>query len=323
MPNGPRADSNYTNLMKNDITNLILLCPECHKLIDDNPNKYTKEMLIEMKQNRESNIQRAINMAGNKQAHVVLYRAPIGKKLPTIDENKISEAIWGKWFPAQKNPINLNPNNSSISDDENLYWQNELRQLELNYSNKIKPLLENNEIKTILLFGIAPQPLLVKLGSIFNDIYQVEVYQKHREPNSWKWEEDNLIKDNYEITTTNDNYENIVLNLSLSCSIDNERIYSVLGRNTTIYTLSHQNSNNDYIKCKSQLIELRKIFRLLFDKIKSETNQKAVLHVFMACPVSAAIEFGRVWMPKADLQSKLYDQNKKNNEFEYSICLKD
>lgn len=49
----PRYDSDMTDKQRNSYENLILLCNRCHKMIDDQPNTYTVEALLEMKQNHE------------------------------------------------------------------------------------------------------------------------------------------------------------------------------------------------------------------------------------------------------------------------------
>jgi len=43
--------------------------------------------------------------------------------------------------------------------------------------------------------------------------------------------------------------------------------------------------------------------------IKAAHGEHTVIHVFPVLPVSAAVEVGRVWMPKADLPLVIYDQN--------------
>jgi len=53
-PSGPRYDPNMTDDERRNISNLILLCNDCHKKIDDNPEKYTVELLCEWKKQHES-----------------------------------------------------------------------------------------------------------------------------------------------------------------------------------------------------------------------------------------------------------------------------
>jgi hypothetical protein len=48
-PAAPRYDANMTELEKNSCNNLILVCDNCHKVIDDQPNTYTVEKLYEIK----------------------------------------------------------------------------------------------------------------------------------------------------------------------------------------------------------------------------------------------------------------------------------
>ena len=51
------------------------------------------------------------------------------------------------------------------------------------------------------------------------------------------------------------------------------------------------------------------------DRIKAAHGQDSMLHLFPAVPVSIAVEIGRVWMPKADLPLRIYDQNPRTGGF--------
>ena len=59
----------------------------------------------------------------------------------------------------------------------------------------------------------------------------------------------------------------------------------------------------------------RFVFRQLLDRIKAKHGQDVLLHIFPAVPVSVAIEIGRVFMPKADLPIRIYDQNRQAGGF--------
>ena len=66
--------------------------------------------------------------------------------------------------------------------------------------------------------------------------------------------------------------------------------------------------HNDAMKSREQLSRLRSLLRFVLDRIKASYSQSTVLHVFPAAAVSAAVEFGRVRMPKADMPWLIYDQ---------------
>jgi len=60
-PNGPRYDPNFPLEKIDKYENLILLCKNCHKLIDDRPNKYTIDHLLEIKTNHENWVKESLS----------------------------------------------------------------------------------------------------------------------------------------------------------------------------------------------------------------------------------------------------------------------
>jgi len=114
----------------------------------------------------------------------------------------------------------------------------------------------------------------------------------------------------------------VAVKLSLSDKITDDRVRSVLGEDISIWDITHQHPNNDYIKNRKHLSALRNKYHELFRMIREYHGQDTVIHVFPACPVSAAVEFGRTYMPKSDARLMLYDQNHKNNGFNlaYDFC---
>ncbi|WP_422105409.1 HNH endonuclease [Winogradskyella sp.] len=52
---GPRYDHKMTEEQRRSFDNLILLCPQCHKMIDDSPEDYPTNDLIEWKDKHEGN----------------------------------------------------------------------------------------------------------------------------------------------------------------------------------------------------------------------------------------------------------------------------
>src|SRR6266699_2352264 len=48
-PDGPRGHDGERPIRINDADNLMLLCPTCHKLVDDHPTDYPRKTLEEYK----------------------------------------------------------------------------------------------------------------------------------------------------------------------------------------------------------------------------------------------------------------------------------
>ena len=299
-----------------DINNIILLCPNCHTTVDKDIRLefYTVSKLHSIKERHEQRVREQLLALKNEQALVIKYVAKIGNTHPQITNDKIDEAVRQSGLIAQRYPINLNPNYTPFYDDSNQYWENEWSQLKERFKHEILSLKEQGNDDKLLLFAIAPIPLLIRLGILFGDISDVDVFQKHREPDTWSWIDDASQID-YQIIEPKVKYQKVAVKLSLSDNITDDRIESVLGNDVSIWSLTHHSPNNDYIKNRSHLASLREKYRELFRAIKRHHGHSSVVHIFPACPVSAAIEFGRVYMPKADAQLILYDQNHKNDGF--------
>lgn len=308
-PDGPRGDAVLSEKLKADITNLMLMCDEHHRLIDREDVKgHSIERLIKMKRKHEERIELQTSVKENKQSHVLLYGANIGQHHAPVSWEKATQAMSPDWYPAESRAIELSLKNSLFSDKEGTYWTLEREHLSRQFTQTVKPRLAVGAVEHFSIFALAPQPLLVELGRLLCDLPAAEVYQLHREPPNWSWQE-NPSDFEYAFSSPQTMKGKAVLNLSLSATIDNSRISDVLGDDVTIWTMTVERPNNDLLKSRGQLSLFRQKLRIALNEIKSAVGQNAMLHIFPAVPVAAAVEIGRVWMPKADLPLRIYDQN--------------
>lgn len=302
--NGPRGGVNSKALSK-DITNLMLLCPEHHRLIDhEGENIYSIERLREMKKKHEERVESLTALQEGVCRTVVLYGANIGDSSTILSSSIAADALLPAFYPSEKDAIELSMKNSVWKDKDEKFWELEEENLTRMFEVKVFERIRQGLLNEFALFALAPMPLLVRLGVLLSDKYKVDVYQKHREPDTWKWF-DEVVDTNFIVHTPEDNIDGQpALVLSISAAIG-ERVRKSYP-NFKTWELTIENPNNDWLRTKMQLADYRKKVRELFSKILlSCPNQD--LHVFMAVPVACAIELGRVWMPKADLSMRLYD----------------
>lgn len=310
-PNGPRYDVILSPKLEKDLSNLMLVCDACHRTFDDKDqiDIYPASRLIEMKKDHENRIEFLTSIQPDKKSHIVLFGAKIGEHNSPLQFNKSIQAILPDYYPANHNPIELGLKNSSFNDSDDMYWQFESENLKNIFNEKLGSIKANHKVQHYSVFGLAPQPLLIKFGTLLNDLYPADIYQLHREPSTWKWldHEDDI---DLIIEEPIDHKKIIALKIALSASISNERITSILGDDISIWSVTLPSPSNDFLQSRKHLKVIRECFRSLFDRIKNKHGQYAELNIFPAMPVSVAIEFGRVWMPKADLPFTIYDQNR-------------
>lgn len=319
---GPRGNGGTPKEDLNTLANLMLVCHACHELIDKEKDggRYTAVVLQTMKAEHEQRIERASSIAPDMQSHIVLYGANVGDHSSPLNFNAAAAALQLERYPAEDRPIELGMVNSTLVDLDPKFWEVEAQQLRTQFDRRVRERLANGDIRHMSVFAIAPPPLLVLLGSLLGDILNVEVYQRHREPSSWTWpdaEEPSQLH-----VTEPSRIDGVpVLILSLSASITQDRITSVLGPDVAIWTVTIPIPHNDSIKSRRQLVEFRTTVRRLLNRIKERHGQTTPLHIFSAVPISIAVELGRVRMPKADMPWRLYDQVNARKGFIHALSI--
>jgi hypothetical protein len=307
-PDGPRGHAVLSEQSKADLSNLMLLCDVHHRLIDkEDVAGHSVERLRNMKALHEQRIEITTAIGPDKQSHILLYGANIGNQSSTLSFNKAAEAMLPVRYPAELYPLTLGMSNSSATDHDQTFWEFESTHLSKIVAQQVRPRLAQGSIHHLSIFALAPQPLLILLGSLLSDIPAAEVYQLHREPPNWKWQEH---EPGFHFVTEDPDSGSgpPALVLSLSATITRDRIAAVLGENAAIWKVTITNPHNDFLKSREQLAAFRISLRPLLDKIKARHGQNTVLHIFPAMPVSAAVELGRIRMPKADMPWTIYDQ---------------
>lgn len=318
-PDGARGDEERSPSLAKSFKNLMLMCDPHHRLIDrEDVDGHPESLLIDMKEEHEKRIELLTSLSVSKKTHVILYGANIGNQGSPLNYESAFQAIIPDRFPTESYGVQLGIKNSMIKDEEDLFWKLETRNLIQQFKEKIENLKMHSSINSFSVFGLAPQPLLIKFGALFNDLNNVQIFQRHREPETWKWQ-DQADFDGFNLIMPNEFDGLPVLNISLSATITNDRIERVFESKISIWTITHDKPDNDFLKSRAILSMFRKICRHFFDKAKAKHGHDSKLSVFPAMPVSAAIEFGRLWMPKADMDLIIYDQNKQRNGFYKTI----
>ena len=306
-PDGPRGDEVLSAQLVDDIGNVMLMCHEHHRLIDhEQVAEHTVDRLRAMKKKHEDRVREVTEIDAAKISVPVVYGTNIGKEAVSIPRRELAQAMLPDNYPTE-NVVTISCQNSGLHDSQELFWQVEVAQLEQKYNESLKPLIGKDGIDCVSVFALAPQPLLVKLGTKLSDLHKVKVYQKHREQDTWKWQE--ITEPNpMSIIRPQDPSKPPVLVFSLCAKAISTRVRDRFGNDASIWEMTAENPNNDMLRSADQLAEFRKFTRRVLDDINA-LSQADSIKVFMAMPAACAVELGRVWMSKADKKLVLFDKN--------------
>lgn len=319
---GPRGEEELSEKLELSFDNLLLLCDECHNRIDKAQlSEHPKQKLIKIKKEHELRIELVTGLTEEKKSYLLFYTCKIGEFLPTITFKEACGALIPEYFPVSDNPIEIGMGFNTISDDADDYWRFQNHQLEVSFSQKVRPLLDKGT-NHFSVFGIAPQPLLIKFGTLLSELAVAEIYQFHREPKqTWKWQT-NIESTDIQLLEPKIIKSRALLIISLSDRVNYDRIYKVFGSDVSIWEITVPEPNRNILKSKEALKKFKNQVRNAFSKIRTIYGQDSEIHLFPVMPNSCAIEVGRVWMPKVDLPLIIYDQNTNRNGFYQALTIK-
>ncbi len=100
---GPRGDSTLSESERDEYHNLILLCNNHHKLVDDQSSTYTVEKLKEWKANHEMRVKKSLGLDTKRQNDDEIYGSYIDKWIELADVDEWEN--WGSFILSSHTPM--------------------------------------------------------------------------------------------------------------------------------------------------------------------------------------------------------------------------
>jgi hypothetical protein len=300
----------------NCIDNLMLLCRRDHKLIDDNPGRYTREELEGHKREHEARIRRVSGLGPSMQTTVLAFTAMIGAFKPVIGRAEISDALLPRYPGDTPQTLDLT---SSGSEEPGAQYEvacRRIRHLAEALHATDGPLEATRHLS---VFALAPIPLLVMLGHAIGNKVATDFFQCHRDkPQRWAWYEGEEVA-RFEVRQLKRGADpaRVALVLPLSGPIAAASIPSVINDTCTIYEigLAGRSPTTGFLRQREDLETFRVAYRGLLARLRGEHAGLRELHVFPAIPAPVAVACGFDLLPKVDPTLVIYDNLMKNGGF--------
>lgn len=315
-PDGPRGHEGIDPTELNHVSNLVLLCPACHKLIDDHPDRYPVEVLREFKWAHED---RAFMLADTKpDRHTVAFRlvANIGDHAVEISHPEMQEAVAPRYFnPRDVIDIDL----TALSDQgTGEYMIVAARTIE----EKVARLYDRREcggpVVHFSVFALAPIPLLAFLGSRLSNKVQTSFFQRHRDTQSWKWHGGpQTAAFSWTQHRSGTDEKSVAIMYSLSGRIHESDLPATIDKRFSVYELelSSEIPHPRFLKTEADLGAFRAAHSDAVRDVVAHHQGVERLHVFPAVPAPVALAMGWELVPKRDPALLIFDFNKKQGGF--------
>ena len=320
---GPRG-TEQSDQLQTDYSNLMLLCQRCHKEIDDHPENYPIELLINWKQEHENRIEIQTDYPEDIHKSTILTcSVNIGDRSTPINFEAIRNAMFPK-YPTDIKGIKIEEREFERLG-KSVEWQSFA---EKKIKRKLQRCFEEGvdevKIKHLSIFGIAPMPLLIFLGKCIGDTVPCDIYQSHRNientNKTWNWQEltdeDTMFIVNCEQEVNSDT---ILLKLAISDSLNEDKYSTLLNSDVSIYQISVKEPSPHFLKTKRQLEIFSYEYRKLLNVIQTKHGANCKILILPAVPVSIAIECGRVILPTKDPEIYVCEYYKTDNGYKNVI----
>lgn len=316
----PRGESELTPGQRASTGNLLLLCRNCHKPIDDDGviGVYDTERLLEMKNEHEARIRFLTAIDASRKACILRVVGNVRNVPPALSYDAVlSATVAVGLFPTRL------PDAYRHAEDADLrglagegtphYYDAAVAKLD-ELIRRVDAGIAIGEISRLAVFGWARIPLLIHLGAQLDDKIETFIFQRQRidDRNAWKWPAFQAPAPEFECTQIREGDRSsvaLILGLSGTIRID-ELPPEVAGH--TVYTLqpvAPVEPDPSLISSPIALHNFDRAIRGFLAMLERVHGKLPSIAVFPAVPVSAAVTVGRTLMPNVSPHLLVYDRN--------------
>lgn len=313
---GPRGRRAGSGKKVHALSNLMLLCPQCHKLVDDDPGQWSAAVLRKHKKAHEDRVFMLTETRPDRHTVALVLTASIGGKAVSVSLPEIQEAVAPRYL-GERDVVRIDL--TAIPDDASEhYWRSGAEAIRSKTRSLYDQVFEHGPVRHMSVFALGPIPLLVYLGSCLSDKVPLTLYQRHRDSESWKWKnKGEVVSYEFRDLRRGSDAASVALLLSLSGRVCDDELPPEIDSRFSVYeiTLVDVQPTPRFLNREESLRAFRDTFLGAMRHIVTSHPKLRRLHLFPAVPAPVAVAIGRDLMPKRDPALLVYDFDKRAGGF--------
>lgn len=311
---GPRGGKRRPGNI-HDLANLMLLCPACHKEIDDHPDRYPVRVLEKYKERHEERIRHVTGLGPDQKTTIVQLKSRIAGQVVAIPVAQVTNAV------APRYPTDAKGCVIDLTEIE-AEGEDFLKAAATTIKQRIERLYDRGmdveQTRHVSLFALAPIPLLIYLGRQLSSKVPVDAFQRHRDTEDWVWKPSGTSVE-YRFTKVRGGSDRtkVALLLALSGPLHLESLPKEIDVRFTIYelTLDGITPSPTFLRQRQDLDRFKEVYQGALRAIARDHGQLDEIHLFPAVPAPVAVHCGRELLPKVDPNLLVYDYDKRTGGF--------
>lgn len=300
-PGAPRPVATMSDEQRDDVANLLLLCPTCHDLMDqpDGTEVYTLDQVLEMKRTHEETVQGLLDLFDGHQTLILRALGPIRGQTVQAGRKEIAAATAARGRVPAYRPDRwhreVEVDLSSVPEDDPAYWEVCLRALAREVA-VVHDAVRRGDADHVTVFPFARLPLLVALGWLLDDTTRVDVIQRSRVT---EWMPTDAAPATFGVDVVgSDRCDAALLVVGVSGTPDLESLpHDATGLPTATVAVTDGGSVN-IADSRANRDEFERMLRAALFDLETHVTKPAALHVVAAAPISMAVAVGRAVDPQ-------------------------
>ncbi|WP_199564976.1 SAVED domain-containing protein [Spongiactinospora rosea] len=319
-PDSPRSKDNDGVLDTESEENLLLLCHDCHKIIDhpDHVDFFPPEKLRQIKEAFERRIEMVTENGGLTRTAALRVGSQIRGSLALASQREVAETLLavnylGLVETQRSGDFTCRIHGAAAGRG---FWDAAQQSIDDTLS-LVRQAIDSGDVEHISVFAIAPIPLLVYLGWRLDDKTPTRIFQKHRNQFiGWSWiDQGDPVE--FEVTATDSqkDAEDVVLVCAVTSEVNPAFLPGYLAGAPHV-EIRPLNVDPDptLMSHEQSLANFAAEWRAALAMAESRYPAARRWHFIVSAPVTVAIEAGRAVMRDSQPPITVYERGSDSYE---------
>lgn len=328
-PLGPRGTYADSHCLADAAENIMLMCDAHHRLIDVFASEtYKAPLLQEMRREHTDKVRMYREALKFTQAQVMTIFGGIGQIATNFSESVFMETLLTEQLsmrPGVKRHLEYAKRDARTADD---FWGQYIDDMRLQITAMVLDLAQPKADDVLAVFPLHHTPTLVLAGRITGEARPVQVFQKSRARDSWKWNQEasahppgtfKVIGD------TNGIAAEVLLTVELTAQVDATALPSDISSKASDGSmrwirLTLDSPNGECLQRKEDLEQVVDVARATINSIQDKIRAKRV-HLIILSPASAVFRIGQIMQPGHHSDFIIYDRSDRAKPFREAFTI--
>lgn len=300
--------------------NLLLLCHDCHKIVDDpdHIDFFPPEKLRQIKESFERRIEMVTESGGLTRTAALRLGCTIRGSLAMASQRDIAETLLAVNYLGLVETRRSGDFTCRISGSAGGrgFWDAAQQSID-DAMAQVRQAVETGDVEHISVFAIAPVPLLVYLGWHLDDKTPTRLFQKHRDQFAgWTWSDQSEPIEFEVISSDGDtSAEHVVLVGALTSEVNRNVFTDALeGRPFIEVRPIGEGPGPTLLSHEQSLVNFGEQWRVALATAEARFPNARRWHLVASAPVSASIEMGRAFVRDIHPPVTVYERNDEGYE---------